>query len=397
MTSPHTDVIIVGAGPAGCALALHLARAGIRSLVLDRATFPRDKVCGEGIMPHGVVELDRLGLVEPILELGGRWFRGISYCSGRRSAFGSFPKVGGFSAGLGLRRLHLDPLFHELLRAEPLVTLRTAVTVREIEIGPADVCVTTSAGLASGRLLVGADGLHSLVRHRLGLQLPPSGRLRYGARVHVKLTGDEPEQVEVHLGRSQEFYVTPVGPGVINIALLCGKNETRQISGDLKEWLSRAIATCEPLAALTAGGEWVSEPLMTGPLRQGTADVVADRAVLIGDAAGFLDPITGEGLSLGLLSARLAAEVITPCLSADQLTATSLRPYADRRAQAIRDALRLTELVLWWVRQPLLGPYVVENLRRNPEVFTAILGVIAGDTSLQKIPWKHIRRLALRL
>lgn len=124
--------------------------------------------------------------------------------------------------------------------------------------------------------------------------------------------------------------------------------------------------------------------------------MVSDRAVLVGDAAGFLDPITGEGISISLISARAAADVLAASLRTGRADADALRPYAEQRAAAIRDPLRLTELVMWWVRRPMLRSYVLENLARNPDVFQTMLGVIAGSTPMRELGWQDLRRLALR-
>ena len=155
-------------------------------------------------------------------------------------------------------------------------------------------------------------------------------------------------------------------------------------------------ASCAAIQQRVAEARVVSPALLCGPLRQEVVDVVSDRAVLVGDAAGFLDPITGEGISIGLISARVAADVLAASLRTGLVSADALRPYAEQRAAAIRDALRLTGLVLWWVRRPMLRRYVVENLARNPDLFQTMLGVIAGATSVREVGWRDLRRLALR-
>jgi menaquinone-9 beta-reductase len=391
------DVIIVGAGPAGCATAMGLSDRGLAVTLLDRATFPRDKVCGEGLMPHGVAALEALGLRQRVLDAGGRRFLGIAYHDGKRRADGRFPEVQGFGYGLALRRLHLDPIFQEAASGRPDVTLRTDVGVEEVEVHDTGVRIRTSAGVLSARALVGADGPNSTVRRALGLHKKPSGRRRFGARLHLALPAGRavPELVEVHLGKGFEVYVTPVAEGVINLAFLCEKDVSRTLGGDLEGGLFRLARSCASLAPWLDGSEVVSEAMLCGPLRQSAKDIVRPRALLVGDAAGFLDPITGEGMSVALTHAAIAAQVLADALPGGA-TEADLRPYETRLHAALRDPLRLTELILWWVHQPLLRGYVVENLARNPDVFQTLLAVLAGSSTVSDVAVSDLRKLVLR-
>ncbi len=392
--SIRTDVVVVGAGPSGCAAALHLARGGAEVVVVDKASRPRDKCCGEGIMPHGVEELRRLAVLDAVLAAGAISFDSIAYQAGSRRAVASFPD----GQGLGLRRLSFDEVLLQATCSEPGVRCLLGTAMEGVEIVPGGVRLSTGAGRILARAVVGADGGPSLVRRQLGLDRRPRGPLRYGGRLHFRLGPGSalPRQVEVHFQPEAELYLTPVGADLVNVAVLCRRDVARSLRGDLPGGLRSMIEGCESLEQLLLGAEPASEALFCGPLRRKASAVVADNALLVGDAAGFLDPITGEGMSIGLVTARLASEVLLPGLASGELSARHLRSYATRRKAAVRDPLRLTRLVLWWAGQPALRDFVVENLARNPESFEKILGVVGGSHSLREAGLGTLRRVAFR-
>jgi len=393
----NADVIVIGGGPAGCATAIHLAQHGWKVLIVDKATVPRDKVCGEGIMPHGVAELETLGLRKGIVHAGAIPFGGITYRYEDHHAEGLFPSVRGFDHGLAIRRCTLDPFFQSAARATPGVSLQPGVEVLDLCVESHQVTLETSVGQLVAQAIVGADGLNSRVRHKLGLQSKARGRPRFGARFHLRLpdTVPSPSTVEVHLGRGCEYYITPVGPHLINLAFLLEKSESKKLGGDLQGGLWDLAHQCPSLHKWLRGAELVSTPGLCGPLRQTTSDMVADRALLVGDAAGFLDSITGEGLSVAFTAARIASNVLNDALP-NGASCALLRPYQEQLTEHFKLPLQLTELILWWVQRPLLRGYVIDNLAKNPDVFQTLLAILAGETRIDKVQWADLRKLAFR-
>lgn len=373
------EVVVVGGGPGGSAVALGLARRGHHVVLLDRADFPRDKVCGEGLMPYGVAELGRLGLA---LDIGARPFHGIGYHVRGASAVGRFPDG---RTGLGVRRHRLDDALARAC-ADAGVDRRHRAAVRAVGGRPGAMWVDAGTRIHA-RAIVGADGMHSAVRRSLGLQRPPRGRPRYGLRGHFALRDGAPELdvVEVHAGDGLELYLTPVGPGELNVAVLLERDAARGLKGDLQAGLLRLVHAHPSVSARLSGASLLGAPALCGPLRQEATDVVGDGALLVGDAAGFLDGITGEGMSLTLLSARLAVDALHDGLTAGRVDAAALRPYAVRRARAARDLTWLTEIVLSGIRHRRLAARVVRGLARHPDVFARVLGVSAGTGTLADV------------
>ncbi|GAA3738415.1 NAD(P)/FAD-dependent oxidoreductase [Streptomyces tremellae] len=275
------DVLVAGGGPAGLAAALHATAAGLRTVVIEPRAGAVDKACGEGIMPSGVRALTDLGVRLP----RGRTLRGIRYVRGDRDARALFDT----GQGRGIRRTDLHAAL--LARAAEAGVAPVPGRVTGVE---QDAEGVTAGGLRA-RWLIAADGLHSPVRRALGLDVPqgPAAR-RYGQRRHYRVA-PWTDLVEVHWSQAGEAYVTPVADDLVGVAVL----SCRRLGYD------EHLAAFPELRARLTGGP-ATAVRGAGPLRQRARARVAGRVLLVGDAAGYVDALTGEGIALGLASARAA-------------------------------------------------------------------------------------------
>ena len=340
------DVVIVGGGPAGLATAIAARRAGLAVQVVDRARPPVDKACGEGLMPDAAALLADLGVRLP--AGASHPFRGIRYLDGDLAAEGVFP---GGGSGLGVRRLALHAAL--VRRAEEVgVGFSWGVTVESLAEGG----VATDRGPIAARWVVGADGLRSRVRRWAGLEGPPSAVRRFGVRRHVALA-PWCDLVEVHWGPAAEAYVTPVAPDQVGIALLW--------SGPAKGF-DDLLARFPALRERLAGAPALSRDRGTGPLEQRVRGVVRGRVALVGDAAGYLDAITGEGMAVAFHQASALAGA---------LAAGDLAPYAAAHRRIARLPDLMTRLVLGLERRPGLRRRALRALAADPALFSRLLGI----------------------
>ena len=278
------DLLVAGGGPVGLATALYAVRSGLAVTVREPRAGVIDKACGEGLMPGALAALLDLGV-----EVEGRPIDGIRYVDGHRAVEAPFRS----GPGRGVRRTML----HSALRER---ALRAGVTIEQSAVRVVeqheDHVVVDGEPV---RHLVAADGLHSPVRRMLGLDAPRVRLRRYGQRVHVACA-PWTSMVEVHWAPAGEAYVTPVGPDEVGIAVLSAE---RRPFEDLVAGFPQLCARID--------GHARSPVLGAGPLRQRSRRRVQGRVLLVGDAAGYVDALTGEGLALGLAQARAAVEAVS--------------------------------------------------------------------------------------
>lgn len=362
-----SDLLVVGGGPAGLATAITARGAGLDVLVVDRARPPIDKACGEGIMPDGLERLQALGVELDPARLFP--FRGIRYVDGEVVAEGTFPGV----HGAGVRRLDLHTAMVQ--RAEA-VGVRFAWGTRVMQLAEGRV-VSESGELRAG-WIVAADGLRSALREAAGLDGRPVRQRRFGVRRHFALSPWS-DRVEVHWGEGYEAYVTPVAREEVGVAFLWSGR---------KAGFDELLAGFPALAARLAGIAVISRDRGMGPLGQRVRGVVRGRLALVGDAAGYVDAITGEGLSLAFHQAEAVVAAIC---------AGDLRRYqrAWRRIGALPDGL--TRLMLAVERRPWLRRRMIRAFAGDPELFSKILAVHCRARPLSSFVWTGTPRLLWRL
>ena len=277
------DLLVAGGGPIGLASALYAAREGLDVGVREPRAGVIDKACGEGLMPAAVAALRELGV-----RLDGHPLTGIRYLDGDRSAEATFRH----GDGLGVRRTALHAALRD--RASEAGITTDHRPVREVTDHGDHLIVDGEPT----RYLVAADGLHSPVRRLLGLGGPPARRQRYGLRCHVDI---DPwtSLVEVHWSDVGEAYVTPVADDRVGVAVLSA--ERRPFEHLLTEF---------PQLTERLGARMRSRVRGAGPLHQRSRSRVAGRVLLVGDAAGYVDALTGEGIGLGMAQAQAAVAAV---------------------------------------------------------------------------------------
>lgn len=374
------DVLIVGGGPGGLAAGIVLARAGLRTLLCEKASFPVDKACGEGVMPTGWSHLQELGVAHFLHEEHYAPIAGIRYISpSGRVAEAPFAE----GPGRGIRRVALSAALWQLARTVPALRIEQRTPAEPLARDDGRVLVRAGRRRVRARLLVGADGRHSRVRRWAGLDGAPARRQRWGVRRHFRLFPWS-DTVDVHWSHEGvEAYVTPCGDEQVNVAFLWDKARCRRVRGG-DELFPSLLAAFPRLQARLAGAEPLSAVCAAGPLEQPARRAVADNVVLLGDAAGYLDAITGEGISLALAAALSLEETVVPLLRRDTTPlASELAAYGRRQEAHYRPYHRLTTLVLGLSRFPRLAEWAVRALAQEPAAFQRLLSANMGLAS----PW----------
>lgn len=381
------DIIIVGGGVAGSCAATALAPYGYRILLLERAVFPRDKPCGEGIMPQGIAVLDKLGVLSHLLAAGAVKFKGLRYRgldgTWAQAEFPSLQDVPQY--GLAMRRLQLDELLVNRARAFPNVAVREGFTVTGVILeGPA---VAGIFGASSERnkvesfrapLTVAADGRDSIFPNKCGLTKRFLRRKRFGITGHLEGMRGLGSWVEVLLHEDGEIYIAPCGSDTALVALLVEKRSVSFFKGDLPARYMEFLRSFPGLEDRLAGTQLLPPVFAVGPLGFRVSPCYHPGLLLIGDSGGFLDPITGQGMTLALKQVEAAVPVISRAFQSGDFSARSLSGYAAARARLTKDLFLLTRLLLRFSRPRVLAGRAVRRLALDVALFQKLLAIASG-------------------
>jgi flavin-dependent dehydrogenase len=378
LAANDADVVIVGAGPAGSALAIMLGQAGVNTTLLDRSRFPRDKTCGEGLMPAGVQVLDELGVSLARFPS----LRAVSYRVPRAgSAMGEFMDG---KTGRGVRRLEFDRLLAERAAATPNVDARYGCEATGVEVWPSHIEVKTAAGTLTARFAVGADGIRSRVARWVGWSRPPRGQHRYALVGHAESPAHGADWVLVTLLDGCEVYTAPTGPDELLIAVLGSKSGLRADGEPVREAYARHVRAAHPDVRIHADAAIHG----AGPFWVRPSTVADRRVALIGDAAGFLDPLTGDGMSDALVAARKLAQLVASEVP------DPLRAYRRWEAGQWRRRVFVNRLALTLTGSSLLARRALRRLRQRPSTLSRLLEVNDGSRSLWSLSLRDWSTLA---
>jgi flavin-dependent dehydrogenase len=384
----NADVAIVGAGPAGAAAAVLLAEHGLDVVVLDRAELPRPRiVCGEYLSPEVGRLLDRLGVLKAVDAAGATSLTGMRITAPDGTAVvGRYGDVKGWRPyrqhAMGVARTTLDGALVERLRAAP-IDLREQTRVVDLLVEDGRVVGVRAEDRdrrsleVRARVVLGADGRASVVAQRLGCRRPH--RLRRMALVtYVSGVGDCRELGEILVDPPDYAILNPVAPDRANLGLVVPLAHAAPWSGRLDDFLTARVRQLPHLARRLDGATRVAPIQALGPLAHHVDPPRVGGVLLIGDAAGFYDPFTGEGVFTALRSAELAVETITRALGTGDVSVGALAAYESARREAFRGKERVTRALQLLIGHRRLANLACRALARRPHVLDALLGVF-GD------------------
>ncbi len=373
------DVVVVGAGPAGATTALLLARAGASVLLVDRARFPRDKACSEYLSPATTEILERLGgeILDAVEGAAHAKLYGMKVVAPCGAAMCGRFRGGRRPYSFALSRTTFDTIL-VAAAARAGAQVREATTLENLLWEGGAVAGVTARSCNgqrvtwNARVVVGADGLRSVVARRLGLiRSSPPRRVAFAA--HVADVAGIDGVGELHVSERGYVGLGPIGGGITTVALVVPLAAVRDGRRDFRAGFFDELQRFPGLAGRFDPRCLVREVLVTGPFAQWSRTAVAPSggALLVGDAADFFDPFTGQGIYAALRGAELAAQCLIPALArgaSGPVPAAALEAYRHARRREFAGKWVLERLIGVGVGWPALTDRVVRRLAGRPDL-----------------------------
>ena len=385
-----SEVLIVGGGPAGASTAFQLARRGVRVLVLDRARFPRSKPCAECLSPQASRLLHDMGVLTA-LESRGAHLRGMVVRSPSGAvARGDYRATHGYrgfrDSGLSIRREILDHALLNAARGAGAVVeegVRVTDVMRDSDGTVRGALVADASGAVRevrADLVVAADGLRSIIARRVGLARVSPWPHRVAVVAHYRDVGDVSDMVEIHVEDDGFVGVADVGGGATTVAAVFPKRRAREFAGDAAHFLHAWLLSKPHLRPRFERATPEENVAVTGPFASHARRAWTPGALLVGDAADFFDPATGEGIYAALRGGELAADAGIAILSATTArhTGDAYRVYEAARQREFGGKWRVERLVGLGVAAPLLMNRAVRGLAAQKPMADLLAGV-TGD------------------
>jgi flavin-dependent dehydrogenase len=384
------DALIIGAGPAGSATGALLADAGLRVVVVDRASFPRDKPCAEYLSPAAVSILERLGAMSTLEDAGASPLAGTTVMGAYGARLtGLFAKTGlarqPFS-GLAVTRRILDAALVDIARSRGATVMeqtRVVELVRRRGVVTGAVIATAGGKQATvtAPVTVGADGLHSAVARWFGpVKREPLRRWAFVG--HFAGVTGLADRAELHVGTEGYAGLNPIGPNIANVALVVPRHVALRARGDVADFFHHTLERFDGIKNRVPVAGSLDPIRAVGPFGVRARRPVVDGGLLVGDAAEFFDPFTGEGVHSALRGAELASEAI---LGAGRgpipLSATSLNSYVRARRRAFWGKWVVERMIGYGMLMPRLFDRTVDRIGRKEPMAHTLIGVTGNVVS----------------
>jgi len=386
MTARAADVIVVGAGPGGAATAILLAEHGLTVQLLDRARFPRPKICGEYLSPEAPRVLDRLGVLKTVDGLATPLAGMRITAPDGTVVSGAYRAIGDWRPyrehAMAIERALLDEALVDRVRALP-IDFREQVRVTDVfvergrAVGVEAVDREGRAARLPATLVIAADGRASVVAQRLGLRR--AHRLKRMALVtYVSDLDGCRDYGEIFVDPPDYAIINPVAADRANLSIVVPLAHGARWSGRLETFFTARVRQLPHLARRLAGARIVTPVHAMGPLAYEVGVPRVDGVLLVGDAAGFFDPFTGEGIYAALRGAELAVETAVGALRAGDCSRRALAAYGRARRRAFGGKARVTRALQFVISHRGLANLTARVLAQRPGLLDVLLGVI-GD------------------
>ncbi len=385
------DIIIVGAGPAGTTAAFYAAKKGLKTLLLDKDQFPRDKICGDALSGKSIGILRDMNLLEEIQDLPGAFIQSITFSSPNNDNFNidlRKTNLKNIPKGFVIRRNIFDHFLFEKVKSTS-VEIRENFSVSDVIQNDGYVTGVSGKDRISGekleftaKIVFGADGYSSMVSRKMNLYEHDPDHWVVALRCYYKDVAGLTDQIELHYVDEVVpgyFWIFPLEENYANVGIGMLHSIIKKRNIDLRQALEKTInspAFKERFAKARPQEKPVGWNLPVGSKRRRS---YGNGFLLLGDAAGLIDPFTGEGIGNAMYSGKYAVERAAEAIEANDFSSDFLSVFEDRLWALIGNELNVSSKLQKIGRNKTLLNFVIRKAANNPEVSNIIAGMLANE------------------
>ncbi|PWT92628.1 MAG: hypothetical protein C5B54_03225 [Acidobacteria bacterium] len=387
----NSDVLVLGAGPAGIAVSLLMAGSGYNVEILDPAFFPRKKICGEFLNPQATEWLHNRNLLKPLLDLNPFPVFGMKIFDLQNNSFTGHYAPRGKGKGYAIPRKEFDTIMVAEAR-------KAGISIREgfkaehliIENGQAvGVSGTDSNGTRfekRSRILVGADGRNNLIGRTFGWMRGIRHLRKYAFMTYFEGLAELSNYGEVHLVPGGYIGIAPLTDTVANVALVVDEKVLSQqcLNGNSKDFLLANIAS-SAMRQRFDGLEPIAPVLTAGPLAFEMVRTSGRGTILVGDTCGFIDPFTGEGINYAYLSATMAVRVLDQALRSNHINDETLAAYDRERQRTFGRKFKMARLLQKAITWPAVSKFLVQRFAKTIELGDTVVSAVGSTVPVERV------------
>jgi menaquinone-9 beta-reductase len=381
-----TDLLILGAGPAGAALSLLMARKGYSVEILDAAYFPRTKICGEFLNPQAVQWLAENELLTPVQELNPFPVHGMRITDHQGNTFRGTYRSG---TGYAIQRKDFDALLVSILkregirlqegfRASQLILEKDRVVGVVGQDSEGNVCEKRA------RVVAGADGRNNLIGRTFGWMQTIRSLRKYAFLSYFDEVAGLQNCGEIHLVKDGYVGVAPLSNRLANVALVVDEKVCPNGDTDLQQYLLSYLQYTE-LPKRLKNPEPLVPVISAGPLAFTLKRTSGNGTLLVGDTCGFIDPFTGEGINYAFLSASIATEVLDECFRKNRFDNSALMVYDKKRHQVLGRKFQMARLLQKAIHSPVFSDFLVRRFARRQVLADTMVSAVGSAIPVQEV------------
>ena len=384
------DVIIVGAGPAGSTAALYAHKLGLNCILLDKAVFPRDKICGDALSGKSVRLMRELNLLEGVEKLEGSEINRITFGSPSHSQFDVHLKGNKnndfITKGYVVPRKIFDNFLFK--KADEITETRQGFTVNDIIYqndnisGVKGTNIEGKEEILNAPIIMGCDGANSIIARKLGLYEMDMENTAVAIRCYYEGVEGLSNQIELHYVSEVKpgyFWLFPAGNGKANIGIGLSKNDAKKEDRTLRQIMDEIVQS-DYFRSRFGNARPLEKPVGWNlPLGRIQRKNHGNGFMLLGDAAGLVDPFTGEGIGNAMVAAKHAMQVASKAKNHKDYSERSFSEYDQLLWDDIGGELRTSTKLQSLARSSFLLNFVINRAARNEEVQSIISGMLSHE------------------